>query len=161
MFKIRRTIPINNKYYIKYRNGGWNKAPFGSPLQSRADVLANCVGYANGRFAEIQNLNYIKYQLISNAEDFIEEAKKYGLKISDKPYIGSIMVWQKGDRQNGRDGYGHVAIVERIINKDTILTSESSYRGKAFYNLIRRNKNGNWDMNDSYKFRGFILNKRF
>lgn len=159
MFKVRNTKPeANNKYYITIENGGWNDAVKGKPLDKDCDVLANCVGYANGRFAEIQNINGINYQLICNAENFIEAAKELGLKISDVPTLGGIMVWQKGNLSTGKDGVGHVAIVEKIINNDTIYTSESGYNSFIFANFIRKNTNGNWGLDNSYDFRGCIVN---
>lgn len=158
MFKERTTKPKNNKYYIRIPNGGYNGAIKGKPTDPEADVLCNCVGYANGRFAEIQGLGKIKYQLICNAENFIEQAKNYGLKISDKPTLGGIMVWQKGNSLNVGDGAGHVAIVEKIISSNTILTSESGYNYKPFYMKTRTNDNGRWSQSSTYKFRGCIVN---
>lgn len=163
IFTVRNHKPEpGNKYYIRTINGGYNKAIQGKPLDKDCDVLANCVGYANGRFAEIQEditgNKGIKYQLITNAENFIEVAKKYKLKISSKPTLGGIVVWQKGSLDTGKDGVGHVAIVEKIIDKDTIYTSESSYEGFYFANIIRKNINGNWGMDNSYNFIGCIEN---
>lgn len=155
---IRTTCPSNNKYYIRQVNGGWNGAVQGKPTKSGANVLSNCVGYANGRFAEIQGLGYIKYQLVCNAENFIEKAKAYGLKISSTPKQGGIMVWQKGNTLNSYDGAGHVAIVERVDSTNKIYTSESAYGGSAFYNATRTNNNGRWGMSSAYHFRGCIEN---
>lgn len=158
VFKPRTEIPEpGNKYYITVGNGGWNDAIKGKPLDKYCDVLANCVGYANGRFAEIQGTEGIKYQLITNAENFIEVAKGYGLKIANYPVIGGIMVWQKGTL-SGKDGVGHVAIVEKIIDNNTIYTSESGYGSFKFANIVRKNNNGNWGMDDSYDFIGCIVN---
>lgn len=151
--EIRTVCPNNNKYYITTSQGGWNKAIVGKPTKAGANVLANCVGYANGRFAEIIGKNAIEYQLICNAENFIEKAKGYGLSISDVPTLGGIMVWEgKGSLA------GHVAIVERIDSNNQIFTSESAYGGSAFYNKTRYNCNGNWDMGSNYSFRGCIIN---
>lgn len=155
--KMRTSCPKNNKYYIRKANGGWNNAIQGKPTKEGANVLANCVGYANGRFAEIQNLGYIKYQLVCNAENFIEKAKEYGLKISKEPTLGGIMVWQKGTLSS-KDGAGHVAIVERIDNHNQIYTSESAYNGSAFYNSTRTNNNGRWGIGSAYTYRGCIVN---
>lgn len=110
-----------------------------------------------GRFAEIQAQGKVTYQLVCNAENFIERAKNYGLKVVDYPTLGGIMVWQKGSLASG-DGAGHVAIVERIDGKNQIYTSESSYGGTAFYNATRSNSNGRWGMGSAYKFRGCIIN---
>jgi surface antigen len=151
--KIRTSCPNNNKYYITTSKGGWNKAIQGKPTKSGANVLANCVGYANGRFAEIIGKDYIEYQLVCNAENFIEKAQQYGLQISNKATLGGIMVW-------GGNGSlaGHVAIVERIDSDNQIYTSESAYGGSAFYNATRRNDNGRWGMSSNYWFRGCIVN---
>lgn len=158
VFKPRTEIPEpGNKYYITIESGGWNNAVKGKPLDKYCDVLANCVGYANGRFAEIQGTEGIKYQLICNAENFIEAAKEQGLQISDVPVIGGIMVWNKGSL-SGNDGVGHVAIVEKILDNNTIYTSESGYGSFKFANFIRKNINGNWGLDNSYNFRGCIVN---
>ncbi len=158
MFTIRTTKPKNNKYYIRKANGGYSDAIKGNPTDSTANVLANCVGYANGRFAEIIGKKKIQYQLVCNAENFIEKAKAYGLKISNKPTLGGIMVWQKGKSLSGNDGAGHVCIVEKIIDNNTIYTSESGYKSKAFWNSTRTNKNGRWGQASGYTFRGCIVN---
>ena len=139
-------------------SGGWNGAIQGKPLYAGCNVLANCVGYANGRFNEIIGENKCKYQLICNAENFIEKAKSYGLQISSKPTLGGIMVWQKGNTLNSKDGAGHVAIVEKIIDSNTIYTSESGYNSFIFANMTRKNSNGNWGLKSPYKFRGCIVN---
>ena len=159
MFIKRTTKPANNKYYIRKANGGYSDAILGKPTDSTANVLANCVGYANGRFAEIQNLGYIKYQLVCNAEDFINRAKVFGLTISQKPTLGGIMVWSKGRVGVSSDGAGHVAVVEEIIDSNTVYTSESGYGASSiFWNSTRRNTNGNWGQSLAYTYLGCIVN---
>ena len=163
--KTRTTQPKNNKYYIRTVSGGLNNAIAGKPTISGANVLCNCVGYANGRFNESINdpelkgvvLNF-KYQLTCNAENFIESAKKQGLKISSAPVEGGIMVWQKGNTLGGGDGAGHVTFVEIVYDDGTILTSESGYNAWAFKTIHRSNKNGRWGQGSAYKFRGCIIN---
>lgn len=165
--KIRTTIPKNNKYYMVKSSGGLSDAIKGYPTIPTANVLCNCVGYCNSRFAEIQNdpdmkgiYKPFKYQLICNAENFIESARRQGLKISSKPTVGGIMVWQKGATLGSGDGAGHVAIVEEIYKDGSILTSESGWgsRDWAFKNLRRNNSNGRWGQASAYKFRGCIIN---
>lgn len=164
MFVMRTSKPSNNKYYIASDTGGYNNAIKGNPMDKTANVLANCVGYANGRFAEIQAKNKCTYQLVCNAENFIESAKKQGLTISTVPVLGGIMVWQKGTSTSGNDGAGHVAIVEKIVELDAtgspckIYTSESSWGGPAFFNSTRNNTNGRWSMGNGYTFRGCVVN---
>lgn len=156
--KTRTTQPSNNKYYIRQVSGGWNGAVAGCPTVSGADVLCNCVGYANGRFNEIGEYGYCKYQLVCNAENFIESAKRQGLQISSKPVQGGIMVWQKGATLDGYDGAGHVAVVEEVYTDGSILTSESGWAGWAFKTVRRDNSNGRWGQASAYSFRGCIIN---
>jgi LysM repeat protein len=102
----------------------------------------------------------MKYPSLNcNAENFIERAKNtYGLTVVSYPTLGGIMVWQKGATLSGNDGAGHVAIVEKIIDKNTIYTSESGYGNSAFWNSTRSNSNGRWGASSGYKFRGCIVN---
>ena len=156
-FKMRTTKPSNNKFYITKGKGGYSLCVVGSPTDPKANVLANCVGYACGRFNEI--IGTMKYPGFNcNAENFIEKAKSYGLKISKTPTLGGIMVWQKGATLSGNDGAGHVAIVEKINNSNSIYTSESGWGGPTFWNATRTNSNGRWGMASGYKFRGCIVN---
>lgn len=163
--KIRTECPRNNKYYIRKVTGGLNGAVAGDPTQPYANVLDNCVGYANGRYNEAWNdpnlegiVKPFHVQLVCNAENFIESAKRQGLKISSTPIEGGIMVWQKGATLNGGDGAGHVAFVERVYDDGSIMTSESGWGSWAFKTVRRDNSNGRWGQNSLYKFRGCIIN---
>lgn len=169
MFKIRKTKPEKgNKCYICTSSGGWNTCVKGKPTDANCDALANCVGYAQGRFNEIYNeikgTTGNKYNTLNcNAENFIERAQKVGLQIVDYPTLGGIMVFQKGTTLSGSDGAGHVWINEDLLawsgNKPSkIYTSESAWNGSVFYNSIRTNNNGRWGMGSAYKFRGCIVN---
>ena len=155
---VRTTKPTSgNKFFITKSKGGYSTCIQGSPTDSQCNVLSNCVGYACGRFNEI--IGVMKYPSLNcNAENFIERAKNtYGLEISSVPTLGGIMVWQKGTL-SGNDGAGHVAVVEKIIDSNTIYTSESGYGGSAFWNSTRRNTNGRWGLGSAYTFRGCIVN---
>ena len=155
--EIRTSKPEKgNKYYTRTSSGGYNTCIKGSPTDS-CDALANCVGYAEGRFNEIIG-NWEYGTLNCNAENFIERAEKAGLTISAVPTLGGIMVWQKGNTLQSSDGAGHVAIVERIDSDSQIYTSESGYGSNAFWNSTRKNTNGRWGMSSSYSFRGCIIN---
>lgn len=158
---VRTSKPKNNKYYLRKADGGYNEAVKGSPCDKTATVLSNCVGYANGRFAEIIGKGKIEYQLICDAENFIEHAKAYGLKVQQKPCKGGIMVWKCGSIYSSADGRGHVAIVEKDeseMGPGIVYTSESAAGGSAFYNTKRSNSNGRWGMSAKYQYRGCIVN---
>lgn len=158
-FKVRTTKPEKgNKYYIRKENGGYSNAIKGKPTDKNCNVLANCVGYAYGRFNEIGGYGYCKYLAPVNAELFMKY--KGSCKSGSTPKVGAVMVWQKGATLSGDDGAGHVAIVEKVISNDCVYTSESGYNSsKIFWNSTRnKGKNGNWGANSNYKFLGFIYN---
>ena len=156
--EMRTSKPkAGNKFYITKSKGGYSTCIQGKPTDV-CNVLANCVGYACGRFNEI--IGSMKYPSLNcNAENFIERAKNtYGLKVVPYPTLGGIMVWQKGATLSGNDGAGHVAVVERIDSKNQIYTSESGYGSSAFWNTTRTNNNGRWGAGAGYTFRGCIVN---
>lgn len=147
-----------NKYYIRKASGGWSPCIQGSPKDPDCDVLSNCVGYAIGRFNEIGGYGACKYLSSVNAENFIQ-FKGSDLEAGQTPKPGACMVWQKGATLSGADGAGHVAIVEQVMSDTEVMTSESAYGGKAFYNSTRKKGgDGRWGMGGDYKFLGFIYN---
>ena len=160
-FFIRNYKPSGNKNFITTGSGGWNTCIKGYPNDPNADCLANCVGYASGRFNEIINeareTTGCTYKYLNcNAEWFIERAQQAGLQIGSIPRVGAIMCWQKGTIDGGGDGAGHVAIVEKVYNNNSVYTSESGYGSTAFWNQNRSNSNGKWGCGNGYSFRGFI-----
>lgn len=162
---VKRTSKpgAGNKFYITDDRGGYSWCIQGSPTDPNCDVLANCVGYACGRFNEI--IGRMAYPTLNcNAENFIERAKQAGLEVVDYPTLGGIIVMQRGATLSGGDGAGHVLIVEDILEygangyASKIYTSESGYGSSAFWNSTRSNANGRWGHGSDYKFRGCIVN---
>lgn len=155
-FTMRTTRPANNKNFITRGSGGWNTCIKGNPRYQYADALANCVGYASGRFNEIINIaretTGCTYTTLNcNAVGFKERAEAAGLKTGFTPRRGAIMCW-------GKEGAaGHVAIVERVNNSNSVYTSESGWGSSAiFWNSTRSNNNGRWGIGAGYYFRCFI-----
>ena len=155
--KIRNTTPNkDNKYYIMKGYGGWSPCIQGYPAYFQGSVLANCVGLATGRFNEIGEYDRIKYAIAGNAENWIDNCPST-LTHGKEPKQGCIMVWQRGATKQERDGAGHVAIVEKVINDYTIYTSESGYGGKIFYNDVKQYAN-EWGKGGEYHYLGCIYN---
>ena len=156
-FSMRTTKPYDNKNFIRTGTGGWNTCIKGNPTDAHANVLANCVGYASGRFNEIINnareTTGCTYKTLNcNAENFADRAAAAGLEMGNTPRRGAIgCMWGAGDKA------GHVFIVERVDSNSRIYTSESGWGSStAFWNQIRDNSNGRWGMSGSYSFRCFI-----
>lgn len=159
MFKPRLTKPESgNPYYNRLANGGYSGAILGSPTDKGCNVLANCVGYAAGRFNEIIGKGkYVYFQYPPNAEDFYDTAIAAGLKVGTKPQLGAIICWAKGKTWTSADGAGHVAVVEEIKSDGSIITSESGYGcASPFWTSHRYKESGNWGAGTQYRFLGFI-----
>lgn len=160
-FVMRTSCPGGyDKNYMTTSAGGWNTCIKGSPNKADANVLANCVGYASGRFNEIINkargTSGCTYKYLNcNAENFVERAVNAGLRTGSTPRRGAIMCWQKGSLASS-DGAGHVAIVEQVYDNNHVYTSESGYGGSYFWNSHRYNSNGRWGIGSGYSFRCFI-----
>lgn len=152
-FTPRYTRPeAGNKYYIRKAQGGYSNAIYGSPTDSACNVLANCVGYAYGRFNEIGQYGYCKYLAPVNAEDFMDY--KGSCKTGMTPKVGACMVWEGVGKLAG-----HVASVEKVIDNNHVVTSESGYGSSTpFWTQDRYNTNGNWGAGSNYIFKGFIYN---
>lgn len=153
-FSIRTSKPSGNKNFITTGSGGWSTCIKGYPMDANANVLANCVGYASGRFNEIINnvrgTSGCTYKTLNcNAIGFKERAEAAGLKTGSTPRVGAIMCW-------GNSSAGHVGVVERVISSNQVYTSESGYGSTAFWNSTRSNSNGRWGLNANYYFRCFI-----
>lgn len=141
----------DDRYFIQKSAGGLNPCiakPAGSPL-----LFANCVFFVVGIFAK----RYGVWFPSTNAENFVTEAKKLGLQISQTPQLGAIACWAKGKVGDGSDGAGHVASVEIINNSGSIVTAESGWgSAKGFWTQTRK-PDGNWGQSSAYRFLGFIL----
>lgn len=155
MFKERTSKPEKgNKYYNNKANGGNNPCINGYPLDADCNVLSNCVGYAVGRFNEIAENVSCSFLGNRNAGVMGDLAISQGLKTGKTPALGACAVWKKAG------GAGHVAIVERIINDSTIITSESGWGCKKPFFVKKRSKGcGNWGQNANYTFICFIYQK--
>lgn len=145
-----------NKYYINIADGGYNGAK-GNFLRLNKDLtsLPNCVaiyGWLNEQGG--QGMKYLKAPWYPYT--VIMAAKREGLKVTEEPTLGGIMVWT-----GGKTGEGHVAGVGEIISKDKILTVESEYYGRDWATFYRSRGDGNWRdgcywMSNKYYYQGCI-----
>lgn len=130
-------------------------------IKNHADglnTLPNCVSGAVGSFnkaacADIHKPEFKYLNYPPNAENIYEYAQKQGLKVSQSPSVGAIIVWQKGATLKPDDGAGHVAFITSIDADGTIHTSESEYNGRAWVN---RTYKPPYVYGSQYKLLGFI-----
>lgn len=157
-FIPRLTRPeAGNPYYNTKGRSGYSDAIPGKPTDAGCNVLANCVGYAYGRFNEIVGAGCCKYLRPTNAENFMQNAGNLETGLEPRP--GAVMVWRKGATLSGSDGAGHVAVVEQVLSSTKVVTSESGYNSSPAWWMKTRDKgNGNWGAGSGYTFLGFIYN---
>ena len=130
--QIRTTLPeYGNKFYNNGNNGGWSWCINGSPTCPGRNVLSNCVGWSCSRYNEI--IGEMRYpQFCCNAEKFTDIANQLGLPISPVPTLGGIMVWE------GLGSLaGHVAIVEDIIDENTMVFTKTSRANATEFIVIK------------------------
>ena len=148
MFKARITAPekTNPSYYSSqntfFRDG------YGMP---------NCTAYAFGRWLE---LGLGKFPCLGNAEDWFEAGKKAKLCVSSVPRLGAIACWKAGSVRNGKDGAGHVAVVEEILDNGDIVVSNSAWRSTEWY-LKTLSAKKDYYFGKNYDFLGFIYPTKF
>ena len=153
-FKPRLTKPESGNPYYNKTPKGYSNCIKGDPLDKGCDVLANCQGYATGRFNECTEEGKIVFFGKMNACSMYAYGKKHGLPTSDVPVVGAIACWG-----GGSDKLGHVVMVEEVYSDTEFLGSESQYKYFIFRTKKRtKGKDGNWGMSSNYKFQGFICN---
>lgn len=148
----RTTQPSNDD--LRWRSqsaGGYNNFPnvavrWGTLNPYSGSVLANCTGYAQGRWMEIGKTN-TPYAFSGNAGNWLNEAKAAGYETGTEPALGAIAVFS-----------GHVCVVEDIPDDGIIITSESAYASYIFNYPVERTKENGWQRSGGHAgtFLGFI-----
>lgn len=130
-FKKRVSAPeANNKYYIHYNKGGYNQCIMID--KNTGSVLANCVGYSNGRLQELNGKAKVDWNIpAGNPNTWLSYAKQHGLKTGTEPKLGAVAVWD-----------GHVASVEAIASNGDLTLSQSHYNGNKFDTIILKKADG-------------------
>lgn len=142
-------------YWIKAGYGGINPCILGNPQPpGHSDsVLANCVGWAWGRFAQCLNDPGSCALSTGNAVTFWTHADGY--ERGSEPKLGAVVCYS-----GGSIGTGHVGIVEEIAEDGSyIKTSNSNYGSSIFdYWTFTRANNWAWGPGSDITFQGFIYN---
>lgn len=152
-FEPRLKKPESGNPYYNRTPKGYSNCIKGDPLDKGCDVLANCEGYATGRYNECTKEGRMVFFGKMEACNMYSYAKKYGLPISNVPVVGGIACWQYKNEKKG----GHVVPIEKVYSDTKFLGSESGYKHYIFKTKVReKGKDGNWGMGKDYKFQGFI-----
>ena len=144
----RLSAPSNtDPNFINRNYGGYNGC---IPIQGNGCVMPNCTGYAWGRWLETAGSCNLS---TSNAANWFGNTGD-GYARGSVPALGACICFSTAGGQPG-----HVAIVEEIIDNDTIVTSDSNYGAEYFVTRTRRRAWGwNWWSGGNLYFQGFIYN---
>lgn len=120
----RLTAPDpNDLRWIQTGSGGYNQCIYGS--DGPPSVLPDCTGYVHGRVMEQRGVNTDDSGLsFGNGVTYWTASSSDWIQDQD-PSLGAVACYYTNTSQNGQPG--HVAIVEQIIDADTIVISESDY----------------------------------
>lgn len=116
-------------------SSAYNTSIYGSPTQTGADVLCNCVGYSQGRMLKIYmelnpgydpgTLEHHIFDMFNvDAGQWLDVARSQGFQILDHPEEGTVLVTPS-----------HCANVERYDEGQGWLISESGYDTLPPFNL--------------------------
>ncbi len=87
-----------------------------------------CTYWADERYHS-QHGVYVPWMTNSNAWQWTTRANEFRWKVSSTPTVGAIIDLQAGVQ--GAGGYGHVAIVEKILDNGHITASNMNWGGGA------------------------------
>lgn len=147
-FVPRTTAPSGlEKYWLLDECGGYNKCIPGNG--SSRSAMPNCVGYAWGRFYEINGSCNLS---TDNAKEWFGYTQD-GYKRGKTPQLGAVICFYREGRG------GHVGIVEKINQDGSIQTSNSGWSGSFYYNQTLSPPNYFWS--SSYSFQGFIYSPNY
>lgn len=137
----RLTAPSSDDLrWIMVQGGGYNQCIAGSwpgGISNYPSVLPNCTGYVHGRCMELANVTTDNLGLsFGNAVEYWTGCSSEWIQ-SSEPSLGAVIVYESIP---GYGTAGHVAIVEEIIDADTIVCSQSDYEIAYFttYTLYRQ-----------------------
>ena len=157
-FTPRLTAPsASDPLWIQIGSGGYNQCIYGS--DGAPSVLPNCTGYVHGRAMEIAGVTTDNLGLsFGNACEYYSGSSSDWVQDTE-PSLGAIACYYQI-----ATGWapGHVAVVEEIIDADTIVISESDWGGPYFRTWTCRREWG-WTpfSNPSdylVAFQGFLTN---
>ena len=133
-------------WWIMDDYGGYSPCIPGYPQAETGATIANCVGWAWGRYCQIHG-EPVPTLPTSHAGTWYAAAQLAGFDTGQEPALGAVICFSGG----------HVAIVEEIAEDGSwIKCSESDYGGPVFSYRTRYRAN-NWELAVT-GFQGFIYN---
>ena len=125
-----------------------------NPFYQAGYGLPNCTCYAWGRFWEIADTtgDGTNKPTLPTGDAGTWFPNVTGYQTGSTPKLGAVICWAKPGEA------GHVAIVEKINEDGSIVTSESGWGASSIFWTKTRANDGNWGASSAYVFQGFIYN---
>ena len=166
-FIPRLTQPSpNDPLWVMTSAGGYNGCIAGSwpgSITNWPCVLPNCTGYVHGRCMEIAGITTDNMGLsFNNAYDYWSDTTPDWIRDSE-PSLGAVVVYETINVPPGAGPYapepGHVAVVEEIVDANTIVVSESNWE-ISYFDTKTLYRSDNWDPypGQYVSFLGFLRN---
>lgn len=155
-FTPRTTAPsANDLRWIQTGSGGYNACIYGS--NGAPSVLPNCTGYVHGRIMEIRGVNTDNCGLSFGDAVTYWNSSSSNWTQSQNPAEGAVLCYYTNTTYDQHPG--HVAIVEQVIDNNTIVISESHYGG-ARWDLVTVYRSYGWRQSTGWNVtpQGFLLN---
>lgn len=138
MFTIYKTPPTygnsRTKWYTKIghgtgtSDGGWSTCIIPPKQTWDGCTYCNCVGYAIGRYCEVQNnRKHFPTNPVGNAKGMPNYYRNLGYTVDTNVTVGSMICWSRNNE------YGHVAFIERINSDGTFDFTEGNYGHESNY----------------------------
>lgn len=88
-----------------------------------------CTWWANQRYYQLHGI-FVPWRMNADASQWVTRAREAGWRVSSHPTSGSIVVMQPGVQ--GAYGYGHVAVVERVLAGGSVIASSMNWGGNPW-----------------------------
>lgn len=139
-------LPSNlNPWWIQ-TPAGVSPCILGYPMYTDNCTLANCVGWAWGRYQQIHGSIDSRLPTI-NAGGWFNLARSRGMNTGSEPALGAVICFS-----------GHVAIVEEIAADGSYIRCSESDWGGPVFSYRTRYRSQNWQLTGGNRFQGFIYN---
>lgn len=152
----RLTAPdASDPRWIMDDYGGYNLCIAGS--DGPPSVLPDCTGYVHGRVMEQRGVNTDDAGLsLGNGATYWTNSSSNWIR-EQNPSLGAVACYYTNTASDGQPG--HVAIVEQIIDNDTVVMSESNYGGPR-WRLVTCYRQYGWRPSSGWNVspQGFLKN---
>lgn len=111
----QQTSAVHENASASAVKGTFNNFPYGQ-----------CTWWADQRYHQLTGI-YVPWIINSNANVWVTRANQYHWNVSTQPKVGSIMMlaaWVEG-----AGGYGHVAVVEKLLGGGRFQVSQMNWTG--------------------------------